>query len=431
MAEFAHAVLEAITSGKQPRTLDSMEVQFNPASLKLKLTNQIDGGRSRGRQARQHMGKSSTVLTLELVFDTADEGTTAMPYSVRRKTAFVESFVLPREKTGEAPPKARFRWGDLVVEGIVDSLDLDLDHFAADGTPLRARVGLSIKEQDPEHLYPPEDAGKEKRRNSRLPGAPQPGAPGDAGSGPGGRSALALEGETAPELAARLGLDPAAWRGLAIDLSAGLTLQAGVEVGFEASLSVSAGLGVSLGFAAGAEVPLAAAVGLDTSVDAAGPARRGAGTAAGFALAEAGGIAAALDRVAGTRVESAAQAARAAFAAPAAPAAAAPSVTPGDPALPAPAPRPDPRATGFGFGVPLRTRVTGAADERQGAQDGSVHLRSRLRPETQIALVPDPTVPPWEVLPVRDAGRMRADASAAARRPTPCECCGGWHGGRH
>ena len=59
------------------------------------------------------IGANATVLSLELVFDTADEGTTDSPRSVREKTAAVERFVLPRQSQGDnknqVPPKLRFQ----------------------------------------------------------------------------------------------------------------------------------------------------------------------------------------------------------------------------------------------------------------------------------------------------------------------------------
>ncbi len=66
------------------------------------------------------------------------------------------------------------------------------------------------------------------------------------------RRQLALEGEPAAEFATRMGLDPAAWRGLGADLGGSLELPAGAEVGFSASLSGSAGLGAAAGALAGA-----------------------------------------------------------------------------------------------------------------------------------------------------------------------------------
>src|SRR6476620_9636308 len=77
---------------------DEIEVQFNPASLKLQLANKVEGGDTKGRQTRQYLGKTSTTLTFEVHFDTADDGTTAAPVSVRTKTAMIERFVLPKGK---------------------------------------------------------------------------------------------------------------------------------------------------------------------------------------------------------------------------------------------------------------------------------------------------------------------------------------------
>ena len=78
------AVLDA-----QGNASDAVEVQFNPATLSLQMANSIDGGESRGRQTQQYNGTSSTTLSLDLEFDTADEGTTDEPVDVRTRTAAV------------------------------------------------------------------------------------------------------------------------------------------------------------------------------------------------------------------------------------------------------------------------------------------------------------------------------------------------------
>src|SRR4030095_5619842 len=129
---------------------DSFPVQFNPTTLKLTLSNQVEGGDSQGRQVRQHIGPSSTTLSLDLIFDTADEGTTENPRSVREKTKQLERFLAPKGDGSQAgaPPQIRFSWGDLEVTGVVDQLTIDFDHFAANGAPLRAKVSLSIQGQD-------------------------------------------------------------------------------------------------------------------------------------------------------------------------------------------------------------------------------------------------------------------------------------------
>ena len=53
---------------------DPIPVQFNPTSLHLQMTNNEEGGKSRQRQAEQSTGAATTTLSLDLVFDSADEG---------------------------------------------------------------------------------------------------------------------------------------------------------------------------------------------------------------------------------------------------------------------------------------------------------------------------------------------------------------------
>ena len=293
MSDLKKATLFELNPDGSLKDPNGTEVQFNPATMRLQISNATEGGESRGRQVRQHLGKSSTTLTLDLIFDTADEGTTSAPRSVRDRTAIIEKYVLPAStgEAKEAPPQLRFQWGPFILNGVVDSINIDIDHFAGDGTPLRAKVGLSLKEQDSKYLFP-------ATTNPQTP--PEPGQPpaGQPGSGPGAstQSAAAIGGESAADFAARMGLDPSAWRGLDIGASASLSLDAGLEVGFSADLSVSAGLGVTVGFEAGVSASIEASVGLDVSasVGVSATASFGASVSAGIAVAAAGGVSAAI-----------------------------------------------------------------------------------------------------------------------------------------
>jgi hypothetical protein len=424
--------------------------------MRLQISNSTEGGQSRGRQTRQFLGSSSTTLTVELVFDTADEGTTGAPRSVRERTAMVEKFVLPRstEPTRQAPPKVRFHWGPFHLDGVIESINIDIDHFAGDGTPLRAKVGLSIKEQDSTYQFGPSNSTGNQQ--APTPGTAPPGLPG-GGAAAATQSAAAIAGETAADFAARQGLDPAAWRGLDIGGSASLSLNAGLEVGFNANLSASAGLGVTAGFEAGVSASLDASVGLNVGISAS--ASFGADVAAGFALSSAGGVSAAIAQVqtasAVTAVQQTAQAfsqslpaggaTPAIAASPASAVAGAPRPRLGPPdqpraplsqtgmpsalqqaaAAPAPpTPRADTRATSFGFGVPLRAQITSAATQRADVTFGSVTLKPQLN-SGDPPITSNPVVPPWIALP---AAELLVDAAAAVQvktRPQPsCGCTG-------
>ena len=471
MSTLEKATLQEIKSDDSRAPIgDPIPVQFNPTTLKLQLSNTIEGNRSRGRQSRQYIGSSSTTLTLELIFDTADEGSTDNPRSVREKTGRVEQFVLPKSesKKKQVPPKVRFHWGNLIVDGIVESVSIDFDHFAADGTPLRAKVGLSIKEQDGKYQFLQAGPGANQSGGAPAPAQASAGTPGSSGGGVADRSALALDGESAAEFAARAGLEPTAWRGLAAGLDNPLSLEAGIEIGFSADLSVSAGLGVTIGAEAGVSASLEAAFGLevDASLSAVAGVGIGAELSAGFSLSAAGGVSAALATVQNTKTQVAAEQARQAFAVPAAgssvtPQSASgqsvtgsrtstaavsagetsstlarptlpdqprtplggtglPSISAQQAALPAPSPpRVDVRATSFGFGVPLRTTFGQAA----GQSTGSPQRHVTLRPQVGSGAPPvshNPSTPPWVSLPARDRPRDMADQ----RQSSSIRLCG-------
>src|SRR5882672_4586788 len=102
MPPLKKATLEEIKADKAatPVKDSKIEVQFNPASLKLELANKVDGGETGATQTRQYLGKTSTTLSFDLHFDTADRGKPGKtpddpgePVSVRTLTAAVERFV--------------------------------------------------------------------------------------------------------------------------------------------------------------------------------------------------------------------------------------------------------------------------------------------------------------------------------------------------
>ncbi|HJQ69632.1 MAG TPA: hypothetical protein VKA70_11705 [Blastocatellia bacterium] len=467
----------------QNRVKGEFPVQFNPTSLRLQITNAIEGGNSAGRQVRQYIGSSSTTLTLDLIFDTADEGTTDNPLSVREKTKQIERFLQPKGKENGkfVAPRIRFRWNDLTFDGLVDSLTIDLDYFAANGAPLRAKVTLAIKEQNRDLELLISGPGANRQAN-----VPAPGRSSAAGLGGGiGASAglgfsasaslgfsasasvgVALGGESAAEFSARVGLDPAAWRGLDFGGESSLSFSAGVEIGFDAGISASAGLGVTVGLEAGISSSLEASFGLEASagLNAVSGVGVGAGLASGFALSAAGGVSAAIESVQQIKNQTAESQARQAFKAPqkslpatsaatpttgAQATVAAPNITSAasrQPAAPAqsrtplslsgapsqsaqqsapPAPRPvvaDPRASSFGFGVPLRQALGEAAKSRGSSIRGQVAIRSKIA-SGDPPMTADPTKPPWVALPARDRARNAADKIQKKTRPArPCGC---------
>jgi contractile injection system tube protein len=441
---------------------DPIPVQFNPASMHFVLSSTTDGPGTPARQAEQSLGAGNLTLTLDLHFDTADEGATDAPHNVRLKTAQVAQFMQPTRGSREAPPRVRFAWGDFQIDGVMGSYTEDVDLFSPQGVPLRAKVSISIRGQNPDVAANRTGAGVATGAGATTPGGGGGGgAVGTIGFGASlsvGASlslaasvslgadvttGVAIGGESAAEFAARMGVDPGAWRGIAGGLDSTVSIEAGTEIDVSAGLSSSAGVGAATGVEASAAVPLDAAVGL--AGERAAPQRSGAapGTAAGFALAAAGGVQSAVETVRIADTAAKASGAKEAFAlapraatppaAPSAPPAASqprpplraaelPVAAAQRPAPPAPPPpRADARATTFGYGVPLRPRVTGAADERAGAVGGLVLVAARVRVATEAPVTPDRTAAPWLALPAADPGRSAADAKQDLTRPT-CSC---------
>ncbi len=518
------ATLTRMTADRTPKEepgATPIPVQFNPSTLHLSYSNANSGGQSQGRQQAQAAGTNSAVLTVELQFDSADEGTTGAPVSVRTKTLPVEALVLPIKPRGggqqkSAPPRVRFQWGDLTVIGFVSQMNIDFDLFADSGVPLHAKIGFSITQQDP--TLENEEAGPGADRGSATaPGKAGAGALGGVGLGAsaslglsagvglqaglsaglglgaslsagvsvGSQTALAIGGESAAEFAARVGIDPAAWRAIAVgQLDGTLSLDAGAQLDFEPGLSASAGLGTTVGVESSLRPPLEAAFGLEASprLD-----PSAALTAPGFALSAGGGLAASLQTVDIVRTAAAATATRAAFAAPPPPPPPSPASgvpagvsvpvardlaslprataeaatrAPAGPSSPPrpdrpeqprtpllltglptpahaeaspPAPRPpaaDPRATSYGYGVPLRPQVGNAAEERLGAVRGVIPLHPRAR-GAAAPVSDDPTLAPWISLPPARATPAPVVGSDACRCGGRGGCgCGGARGGR-
>jgi hypothetical protein len=174
-----------------------------------------------------------------------------------------------------------------------------------------------------------------------------------------------------------------------------------VEAGSSASLESSLGLGGASGGGTGAPLSLEA----------------------GFALSKAGGVAAAVESVRIARADSAAGRTVQAFGVTGVSPSA--RVGPADkvmqPRAYAP-PRADPRAVSFGFGVPLRPRVTGAAELRAGAVALRPYEDARALPFTR-----DPTVPPWIRRPAPAATTAPSARHSGSRKAgrTGCGCgCG-------
>src|SRR5262245_33686346 len=92
---------EVVPDGK------TVEVQFNPQTLKLSFANTNKGGDQPGGSSKQFVGSGTSKMSVELLFDTTIAGT-----DVRKKTEQVAFFIMAKPQSDQnnkrVPPGIRF-----------------------------------------------------------------------------------------------------------------------------------------------------------------------------------------------------------------------------------------------------------------------------------------------------------------------------------
>ncbi len=150
----------------------AIDVQFNPTTLKVSLANTLkESSQNASSQAAQYVNKSTSSLTVELIFDTtyieppsnnqsgAAQGASSSSANtsnqitegsdVRLQTKKIaEAFIKPigSGKNMKAPKRCQFRWGAFEFVGLVQSFEETMDFFSPEGRPLRATVSLKLSE---------------------------------------------------------------------------------------------------------------------------------------------------------------------------------------------------------------------------------------------------------------------------------------------
>lgn len=171
---------------KPPRQSGSgIPVQFNPSSLKVTLANSLkENERSGNSRATQYVDKSSSSLSVELIFDTTmdwegqagrQNSSSGKHKDVRQLTKEIAQAYMFQPKVGDkniAPKRCMFVWGTFAFVGVMESFDETLDFFAPEGTPLRSTV--SIKMTESRFQFETRDAKAARRNTPRLGSGSEP-----------------------------------------------------------------------------------------------------------------------------------------------------------------------------------------------------------------------------------------------------------------
>ncbi len=227
---------------------------FNPASLKVSLTNRLqdeDSGAGKG-QPRQNARVTTTKLETEIVYDTTDLG-----QDVRDKTselkAMAQASGQANAKAPPAPPAVTFRWGRFTYSGVIESLSETLDFWSNEGIPLRATIQLVIQNVNGElDTNTSGVASAIAVVNPPSGGTGATGVAASAGDPGAGRAIAAMNGMESMRFGAGASVGISA--GISVGVSGGVQLQAaaGFSIGFSIGISVSAGIGFGIGASADA-----------------------------------------------------------------------------------------------------------------------------------------------------------------------------------
>lgn len=116
---------------------------FNPGEYQLQKTNNFAEVAIPGLETPplQYVRGSSEKLTTELLVDTADT-----LEDVRKKYTNSLRKLMNIDGRLHAPPIVQMVWDGEIFRGVVDSLSISYVLFTPQGVPVRAKVGLSLKE---------------------------------------------------------------------------------------------------------------------------------------------------------------------------------------------------------------------------------------------------------------------------------------------
>ena len=213
-------------------------VDFNPATLKVSLTNKLQEEGQGDGTAAQHTRSTTAKLEMELVFDSTEDGA-----DVRDKTGAIKAMAVVAAANPTQPPRVSFTWGRFLFAGVIESLNETLEFWSAEGVPLRAAVQIVMQQ-----------VGEEEVGDQLAPDAPERAAVRTAPEGGFGVAQVASDAGdpgAGRRVAADNGLESMRLPGGgAVGVGGGVTLRA--AAGFQASASVGAGISAGFGASAGA-----------------------------------------------------------------------------------------------------------------------------------------------------------------------------------
>lgn len=135
------------------------DVQYNPKEFKFDKPVQWQPHDEQGVESTLEFQKAQPAsMAVDLYFDTTNDGGDVRSTWVNQLLELTNPNVTPCD--GEAaelgkqrPPRVSFIWGEFELIGVIEAVNVTYLMFGSDGTPLRAKVSVKMKEWTPDNSY--------------------------------------------------------------------------------------------------------------------------------------------------------------------------------------------------------------------------------------------------------------------------------------
>jgi hypothetical protein len=122
---------------------------FNPTEYRLSQSVSVTRHPSKTKAGGtlEYMGTSALTVTMQLFFDDF----ASLKGDVTPKISKLMLWQQPQEKGKKPPPLVKFSWGNEQLknfQGVITQLNISYTVFAKDGTPLQAKVDLTLEGTD-------------------------------------------------------------------------------------------------------------------------------------------------------------------------------------------------------------------------------------------------------------------------------------------
>jgi hypothetical protein len=147
---------------------------FNPDSISVTRANlwMADPMPGMGVAKMRFAGSGSGAMALSLVFDSTDEGVSVTKYTGKVVALMDIDENLPgtdEASNNARPPTVTFHWGELhSFPAVVSGLHLEFTYFSSTGTPLRARIDLSLQQYEASQAFGPQNPTSGTPRPHRV-----------------------------------------------------------------------------------------------------------------------------------------------------------------------------------------------------------------------------------------------------------------------